>query len=252
MLAKPHPENASRLEVLWDLDVLDSGPEKVYDDLTSLTAEICETPFCMVSLVDKNRQWFKSKCGFDVDETPIEMSLCAHAVGQESYLEIPDTHLDDRTKANPLCHGQTAIRFYAGALLKTLNGWPLGTLCVLDSKPRKLTEIQRKTLEVHAKNVARQIELTKALIDGFEIGAVNPSAQTADDIEFKGKISKLTPREKEIHNLILDGEFGSSSKKIGRALDISPRTVDHHRSNIMFKLGVDSVAELISKSLRAA
>ena len=252
MLATAHPENAMRLEKLWELDVLDSGPEKVYDDLTRLTADICDTPYCLISLVDKDRQWFKSKCGFQIDETPIEYSVCSHAVAEESFLEIPDTHLDDRTKDNPLCHGENAIRFYAGALLKTFDGWPLGTLCVLDAKPRALNELQRQTLRVHAKNVSRQIELTKVLIGEMSKTLDGRSTTNLAENEFLNRVKKLTPREREIHQLILDGSHGSSSKKIGRELGISPRTVDHHRANIMSKLDVESVAELISRSLKAA
>ncbi len=250
MQAKPHPENAKRLEVLWNLDVLDSGPEQVYDDLAKLTADICETSFSMVSLVDRDRQWFKSKCGLQLDETPIEQSICSHAVAEETYLEISDTAQDIRTVDNPLCQGERAFRFYAGALLKTVDGWPLGTLCILDTKPRELSGLQRQALSVHAKHVSRQIEMTKALIDGLAFDTPNQNKLIPDDPNFIYGYEKLTPREREIHKLILNGEFGSSSKKIGRALGISPRTVDHHRANIMGKLEVDSVAELIAKSLR--
>ena len=251
MLANLHPENAKRLEVLQNLDVLDSGPEQIYDDLTKLTADICETSFSMVSLVDRDRQWFKSKCGFQLDETPIEQSICSYAVAEETYLEIPDTSQDERTAENPLCQGPGAFKFYAGALLKTVDGWPLGTLCVLDTKPRALTDLQRQTLIVHAKHVTRQIEMTKVLIDGLKLEASHQDISYSSGEKFKCGFEKLTPREREIHQLILDGNFGSSSKKIGRALGISPRTVDHHRANIMAKLEVDSVAELISKSLRS-
>ena len=83
-----------RIEVLNDLGVLDSGPERVYDDLTKLTADICEVPICLISLVEENLQWFKSEVGLGICETEIEQSICAHAIAQDDYLEIPDTHLD--------------------------------------------------------------------------------------------------------------------------------------------------------------
>jgi len=251
MLAKLHPKNSRRLEVLRDLDVLDSGPEKIYDELTDLTAEICETPVCLVSLVDKDRQWFKSRCGLKVDETPVESSVCAHAINEESFLEIPDTQFDQRTADNPLCQGESAFRFYAGAILKTLDGWPLGTLCVLDYKPRKLNQVQRHTLEVHANNVAKQIELTKVLMDTACETDLTGSSGFLTSSKMQRKFESLTPREKEVFSLIIGGSFGSSSKKIGRALEISPRTVDHHRANILSKLDVSSVAELIATSMRA-
>lgn len=246
MLAKTHSQNERRLDVLRGLNILDSGPEKVYDELTSLTAEICETPFGLVSLVEEDRQWFKSTCGLKIEETPIEHSVCAHAINEVGFLEISDTLQDKRTADNPICQQEGGFRFYAGAVLKTLDGWPLGTLCVLDSKPRVLNELQRQTLMVHAKNISHQFELTKALIDSTK----NYDTPCVD-IKFKENYTRLTPRERQIHNLILDGAYGSSSKKIGRALNISPRTVDHHRAHIMAKMEVESVAELISKSLHS-
>ena len=153
-----------RIEVLNDLGVLDSGPERVYDDLTKLTADICEVPICLISLVEENRQWFKSEVGLGICETKIEQSICAHAIAQDDYLEIPDTHLDDRTIVNTLCQGDKPIRYYAGALLRTVDGWPLGTLCVLDYRPRRLNELQKRALKVHANSVTRQLELTRVLL----------------------------------------------------------------------------------------
>jgi len=258
MLATPHPDNADRLQVLRSLDVLDTSPEKTYDDLTELTAELCEVPVCLVSLVEKDRQWFKSKVGVDICETPIEYSVCAHAIYQDSFLEIEDTQLDKRTVDNPLCVGEKPFRFYAGALLRTLDGWPLGTLCVLDYKPRKLTDVQQRVLKVHAKGVAHQLELTRALVNssktignGFEISYSN-NGQKALYQKTKSRFEGLTPRQKEIVYLIT-GRSGSSSssKDIARELEISPRTVDHHRASIMKQMGVESVAELIAVILKA-
>ena len=123
-------ENMLRLSTLHGLDVLDSGTEAFYDDITQLTADICDTPICLISLVEDDRQWFKSEVGLGICETKLEQSICAHAVQQDSYLEVSDTHLDSRTIDNTLCQGSDPIRFYAGAILRSLEGWPLGTLCV--------------------------------------------------------------------------------------------------------------------------
>ena len=114
----------------------------------------------------------------------------------------------DRTRDNSLCHGDRAVRFYAGAILKTLEGWPLGTLCVLDFKPRELSDLQRRVLEVHAKSVTRQLELTKALIQ--KVGQTDYRVDTTliSDNEKKmrqetqRRFDILTPREKEVMNLI--------------------------------------------------
>jgi len=196
--------------------------------MISRKSELCEAPICMISLVEEDRQWFKSEVGLGIRETPIEHSVCAHAVAQNSYLEISDTQSDPRTKDNSLCHGDRAFRFYAGAILKTLEGWPLGTLCVLDFKPRELSDLQRRVLAVHAKSVTRQLELTKALIQ--KVG------QTDNEPE----PSSITEEEKNLRE-----------KEIARKLGISHRTVHHHRANFMTKMGVDSVAELIAMSFKA-
>lgn len=257
MLADTHPNNEQRLKVLRSLDVLDTAPEKTYDDLTKLTAELCEAPVCLVSLVEKDRQWFKSAVGLGICETPIEQSICAHAVHQDSYLEIEDTRVDKRTKDNPLCVGKKPFRFYAGAMLRTLEGWPLGTLCVLDYKPRKLSGLQQRVLRVHAKSVAQQLELTRALINkaktigpGFEV-SYSTERQKALYQKALSRFESLTPREQEITHLIAGRSGSLSSKEIARELGISHRTVDHHRANIMTKMNVDSIAELIAVILKA-
>jgi len=258
MLAKPHPENDNRLEVLRGFDILDTGSEKTYDDIAKLTADLCEAPVCLVSLVEEDRQWFKSAVGLSICESTIEQSVCAHAVAQDSYLEIEDTVLDARTIDNPLCMGEKPFRFYAGAILRTLAGWPLGTLCVLDFKPRTLTELQRRVLHVNAKSVAHQLELTRALIKRAKSADQTPDIHTLSDGEKElnrktvSRYETLTPREKEITQLIAGRSGSLSSKQIGRELDISHRTVDHHRASIMTKMKVDSVAELIAVTLKAA
>ncbi|MGY9048063.1 MAG: histidine kinase dimerization/phosphoacceptor domain -containing protein [Rhodobacterales bacterium] len=144
--------------------MLDTAPEKNLDDLVALVAHICEAPVALISLVDKDRQWFKARYGFKADQTPLEQSICSHAILREGILEIPDTLADKRTLDNPLCVTLEApIRFYAGAPLVTETGMILGTLCVLDVKPRQLSRLQLQTLEVLAGQVMRQLELSRAL-----------------------------------------------------------------------------------------
>ncbi|NNE57821.1 MAG: GAF domain-containing protein [Hellea sp.] len=246
MLAKLHPENYQRLEALRSFAVLDSGREKTYDELTRLTADLCDAPVCLVSLVEEDRQWFKSAIGLGVEQTPIEQSICSHAVSQDEYLEIEDTQVDARTSDNSLCMGSKPFRFYAGAIIRSFDGWPLGTLCVLDYKPRQLTGIQRQVLKVHAKNVAQQLELTRELINRAKSYKNIERLPIPVDPEAKQKFDSLTPRETEIVKLVAGHSGSLSSKEIARELGISHRTVDHHRANIMAKMKVDSIAELIS------
>lgn len=249
-------QNAKRLEVLRGFDVLDSGAEKVYDDLTRLTADLCEVPVCLISLVEEDRQWFKSEIGLGICETGIEQSICVHAVAENNFLEIHDTQLDPRTVNNSLCQGDTPLRFYAGAILRTLGGWPLGTLCVLDYTPRKLTPIQKRILQVHAISITRQLELTRTLVQIAKHGGAQLDTlmafQMRSDLTEGAKLlyESLTPREAEIMKL-MSGQSGNlSSKQIAKDLNISPRTVDHHRASILSKMKVGSVAELIAISLK--
>ena len=255
MLAKQFPENEKRLAVLRDLGVLDSGTEQVYDDIAKLTAELCEAPLCLISLVEEDRQWFKAEVGLGINETKIEQSICAHAIAQNDYLEIQDTQLDDRTMGNVLCQGDKAIRFYAGAILRTIDGWPLGTLCVLDYKPRTLSKLQKRVLKVHAESITRQLEFTRiflqktTLISDKTLPIEHANQNLIDE---KRKLFKtLTPRETEIMSLIAGHSGNLSSKKIAQELDISHRTVDHHRAKILSKMAVGSVAELIAVSINA-
>ena len=249
--------NVSRLAKLHGLDVLDSGTEQVYEEITSLTAEVCDAPICLISLVEKDRQWFKSEVGIGLEETKIEQSICAHAVEQNEYLEIEDTQADPRTVGNTLCQGDKAIRFYAGAILRTLDGWPLGTLCVLDYKPRRLSLLQKRVLTVNAKSVTRQLEMTRALIEtvGLSESGRSQASLSPEEIQLnetvRSRFKTLTKRETQILKLIAGHSKSLSSKEIARELNISHRTVHHHRANIMTKMEVESVAELITVSLKA-
>jgi len=257
MRAQPHIENVKRLAALDHLQILDSGEETVYKDIVELTAELCEVPISVIGLVDENRQWFKSEIGLGLCESHIDQSICAHAILEDDILEIADTLLDERTRGNPWCEGKQPVRFYAGAILRTLDGWPLGTLCVLDYKPRKLTDLQRRILKVNANSVTRQLELTRALLENVSLSSPNRDTSLVSEAgkkqseETRRLFETLTPREKEVMELIAGRSGNLSSKQIARELDISHRTVDHHRAKILLKMNAGSVAEIIAVSLKA-
>jgi len=251
MIADPPLNNTKRLKVLRSFNVLDSEPEQIYDDLTRMAADICETPICMVSLVEEDRQWFKSEVGLGICETSIEQSICAHVVAKDSFIEIEDTHLDPRTSDNSLCKGDEPIRFYAGAIVRTLDGWPLGTLCVLDYVPRKLDEFQHRSLITLAKYVGRHLELTRMLVNQSKNTKSRELMEPELRTLIEQKYQKLTPREKEILNLMVKGPEKSASKAIARKLEISHRTVEHHRANILEKMQADSIAVLVAIGLRS-
>lgn len=155
---------AARLAELHSYDILDSPPEAAFEDVVSLLQQLLDVPVVLISLVDRDRQWFKARVGMEEPETPLSQSICYHAIQGEGLLEIEDTLSDPRSCGNPLCCGPNSdMRFYAGALLVSPSGHKLGTLCVLDRVSRKLTDLQRQTLQVMADQVMRQLDLRRAL-----------------------------------------------------------------------------------------
>lgn len=160
--AKIHEREKERLALLQSYSILDTLPEKDYDNLTKLAAEICQTPISLITLLDDKRQWFKSHYGLEVSETPIEDAFCAHAItGNDPIFITKDAREDNRFHKNPLVTGEPNIVFYAGIPLKNANGLSLGTLCVIDDKPRTLTESQKESLNVLSEQVINLLELRK-------------------------------------------------------------------------------------------
>jgi two-component system cell cycle sensor histidine kinase/response regulator CckA len=155
-------DEAERLKVLRDYEILDTDPEKEFDDLTLLAAHICGTPMATISLVDENRQWFKSKIGLTETQTARDIAFCSQAILQTETFVIPDAQKDERFAQNPLVLGSQKIRFYAGAPMKSPDGYPLGVICVQDHVPRDLTPGQRTALQALSRQVVAQMELRRA------------------------------------------------------------------------------------------
>ena len=154
-----HPQENKRISVLNSYEILDSEAEIVFDDLTQLASAICGTQISLISLVDENRQWFKSKVGIDAEQTDRSVAFCSHAILGKDVFEVPNALNDSRFSDNPLVEGFPSIRFYAGAPLITDEGVPLGTLCVIDQEPKKLTADQEKALEILSRQVVGQLDL---------------------------------------------------------------------------------------------
>lgn len=157
-----------RLAALRGYEILDTEREAEFDDVTALIGRLCDAPIAVINLIDADRQWFKSEVGLGVRETPLETSFCRHALLETDRLVVPDAAADDRFACNPLVTDVDGLRFYAGVLLKTAEGLPLGTLCVLDTEPRPegLTEVQAQSMEVLARQVMGMLNLRRALTAG--------------------------------------------------------------------------------------
>jgi PAS domain S-box-containing protein len=153
-VAPLHPDEAARLDALQSLHLLDTAPESAFDDLARIAAGVCGTPIALISLVDRERQWFKARIGLDAPETHRDQSFCAHAILGESALVVPDASEDVRFRDNPLVTGEPRIRFYAGTPLRLGDGHPLGSLCVIDRVPRRIESWQIEALEALGRQVS--------------------------------------------------------------------------------------------------
>lgn len=169
MKVDPKPENEiERLQVLKDYAILDSLSEKEYDSIAQLASFICGTPIALVSLIDEDRQWFKSKVGLNVSETAREVSFCQYTILGDDVFEVQNAAENKVFSENPLVTGNPNIRFYAGAPLRTKNGFNLGSLCVIDTEPRALNDEQKNALKLLADQVVALLDSRKKHLDFLE------------------------------------------------------------------------------------
>lgn len=222
MIKASTPEDElSRLKDLYEYDVLDTEAEKSFDDLTLLASDICETPISLISLVDPDRQWFKSKQGIDVDETARDISFCSHAILENQVFEVQNALTDTRFHDNPLVTNDPNIRFYAGAPLITPRGNAIGTLCVISDKPKKLSSKQINALTVLSKEVIAQLELrlnNKKLVMALEkqkahnkeLEKLKEEADTANNTKSKFLANMTHELRTPLHGILNLAEFAIS------------------------------------------
>lgn len=210
MISTDNNNQSQRLAALAAYHILDSDEEKEFDEIVELASKICETPISLISLLDEKRQWFKAKVGLDRRETPIELSFCKHAIEYEEIFVVEDATKDERFSKNDLVLENPHIRFYAGLVLQTPQGTNLGTLCVIDNKPRTLNEHQKRALKILSGQVVKLLELRKAL---FSLDTVNAELSKKQlDLEklikFKNKVFSIISHD-------LRGPIGSISQVLG-------------------------------------
>jgi GAF domain-containing protein len=153
-----------RVAALQKYAILDTEPEQAFDDLTLIASAICKTPIALISLVDEDRQWFKSKIGMKPSETPRDIAFCSVAIEQPDVMVVPDTLEDERFRNNPFVTSEPNIRFYAGAPLINEDGYALGTLCVIDKMPRQFEPEQKEALQALGRVVLAQLEFRRNLL----------------------------------------------------------------------------------------
>jgi GAF domain-containing protein len=184
-MAVPYPipaDEVERLRTLRSYKILDTKPEERFDELTRLAALICGVPISLISLIDTDRQWFKSRFGLDVQETPRAQAFCTHAIMQPELFVVPDASKDERFANNPLVTGDLNIRFYAGEPLAARDGHVLGTLCVIDHVPHTLTDAQKEALKIVGRLVIANFELRRDLQELKEGLAAGDAAKRPSDV----------------------------------------------------------------------
>ncbi|MBD8631411.1 MAG: ATP-binding protein [Massilia sp.] len=234
----------ARLAVLDSFGILDTPPERSFDDVVRLVSELLDAPIAAVNLIARGRQWFKSEIGLGTREMPLDNSICRHALLQQEQMIVTDTQNDPRFSCNPLVTVDGGLRFYAGAVLRTRDGVPLGTLCVLDKKPRPegLTEQQQFMLTTLAHQVMSQIELRQALA---EQEALNEALRRADQRkdEFLAMLAHelRNPLAPIVSAATMLSNFELQPSMVQRAADIIARQAGHMTSLIDDLLDVSRV-----------
>lgn len=180
-IPKDEPE---RLEELATFEVLDTDPERNFDEIVDLVSKLLDVPIALVSIVDEDRQWFKAKVGLGAEQTGRDISFCGHVVASGDALVVEDATKDERFFDNPLVTADPNIRFYAGQPLRTRNGTILGTLCAIDSKPKTLTPLQQEILRVLCNQAADQLHLRREVLARQRLTAL---VQQSPDLIFASR-----------------------------------------------------------------
>ncbi len=238
---------AERIKTLHEYSILDTLPEKDFEDITKLASQICNTPVSAITLIDSKRQWFKSNHGLKNRETPREFSFCAHAINKpDEIFIVTDTRSDQRFADNPLVTGDPHVIFYAGMPLINEEGIALGAVCVIDSKPRKLTKDQLSSLKILSNQVMKLLELRRKNIESEErelnlermLQLFNESSKVGKvggwEIDLLSNILSWTPVTKEIHEVTAD-----FIPNVQKAINFYKSGADREKISLLFQQAID-------------
>lgn len=200
-MESPIPENeVNRLRALKLYRIIDTTAEQSFDDLARLAATICDTPIALISVIDEDRLWFKSSFGLSASQAPRDMAFCAHTIMQDDVFIVEDAQADSRFVDHPLVVSGPLVRFYAGVPLAVTKGIALGTVCVIDRKPRKLTPQQIDALTLVRGAVVAQLELRRSLEDFRSVERLLPICAWCRSVE--GANGKWTPLYEYLANTV--------------------------------------------------
>ena len=246
--ARPYNEK-NRIEALRRLQILDTATEQRFDRYTRLARKLFDVPVALISLVDTNRQWFKSRCGVDIEETPRDVSFCGHAILQDTVFLVPDATKDPRFADNPMVTGDMGIRFYAGAPLVSGEGHNLGTLCIVDTKTREFSEENKVSLQDLASMVSDELtafvdELTGlANRRGFNVAVDN----VLNNIDYNTKMASLILFDLDFFKEIND-QFGHQAGDEALRTFARLMTEVFRKSDVVCRMGGDEFCVLLANA----
>lgn len=250
------PDEALRIDYLKSLSILDSAPERQFDDLVRVASLVCQAPISVVSLIDSERQWFKAKVGIEACETARDYAFCAHAILEDKLLEVSDTLMDDRFADNPLVVGAPHIRFYAGMPLTNEQGVRLGTICVIDDKPRQLSLEQKEILEILARAVSSELSKKMLQISRDNAHVLNQSlvAEVNQGDQLLNSIAEQVPGVIYQYQLFPDGRscFPYASEGIKKIYEVDPAAVQQDAALVLQRIYPEDYLRVMSTISQSA
>ncbi len=259
MEAERHRAEQRRLAALRAYEILDTPREREFDDVVRVVSAICNVPISVINLIDDERQWFKAEVGLGVRETPLPSSICAHAILEDDFMIVPDMLADPRFIDNPLVVGDPRLRFYAGALLKSGEGLPIGTICVLDTQPRGLDENQQALLRLMASQIMKLIE-SRQLVRAEQEARLRAEQLAAENEMLARESDHRVMNSLQQVSSVLALQARSATPEVRAELDSARHRVDAiahvhrhiHRAGTLAEIATAPFLSQLCESIRAS